>query len=144
MDETAWSAVALAVMALPQHGRLLVPRDRVPHPAAAGLYRSRGLARRCRHYRHRLPDGRGLHVHEFADRYVVHWDAVDPSVSLVRHFLRDVLLALRRTLRRAPALAHASLLTVAGAPAALLQAIDAAAHRQEGVGRPDAAAPANA
>lgn len=100
MEKTAWTAVAAAVMALPQHGKLRVPRDRVPHPAAAGLYRSVGLARRCRHYRHALPDGRGLHVHEYDDHYHVHWDAVDPSVSLLRHLLHDVAHAWRN--RAAP------------------------------------------
>jgi hypothetical protein len=106
MEKTAWNAIAVAVMALPKHGRLDVPRGHVPHPQEAGLYRSVGLARRCVHYRHAMPDGRGLHVHEFPDHYRVHWDAVDPSVSLVRHFLEDVVEALaaswRSTRGRAP------------------------------------------
>ena len=90
MEKTAWNAIALAVMALPQHGKLHVPRATVPHPEEAGLYRSIGLARNCAHYRHALPDGRGLHVHEYDDHYRVHWDAVDPSVSLLRHLWHDV------------------------------------------------------
>jgi len=101
--ETTWKAIAVAVMALPQHGKLHVPRDRVPHPEHAGLYRSLGLARQCRHYRQALPDGRGLHVHEYADHYRVHWDAVDPSVSLLRHLWHDVTHAWRvRNTRPAP------------------------------------------
>lgn len=104
MDQTPWKAVALAVMALPKHGKLRVPRDSVPHPAQAGLYRSTGLNRKCSgHYRQAMPDGRGLHVHVYADHYHVHWDAVDPSVSLVRHFLQDVVVALTRPLRRGAA-----------------------------------------
>lgn len=95
-----WKAVALAALALPQHGKLVVPRDRVPHPKDAGLYLSVGLAQKCRHYRKALPDGRGLHVHEYADCFVVHWDAVDPSVSVLRHFLEDVTRAVGRRLRR--------------------------------------------
>ena len=119
MDKTPWNAVALAVMALPKHGKLRVPRDAVPHPAEAGLYRSVGLNRRCTaHYRHALPDGRGLHVHEFADHYHVHWDAVDPSVSLLRHFLHDVVDALTRPLRRgATNAARVHLLHATHAPA---------------------------
>jgi hypothetical protein len=97
---TCWKGVALAVMALPKHHKVNVPRGTVPHPVAAGLYRSVGLARQCRHYRQAMPDGRGLHVHEFSDHYRVHWNAVDPSVSLLRHFLHDVVHALARPLRR--------------------------------------------
>src|ERR1041385_5769511 len=104
---TPWQAVALAALALPRHDKLVVPRDRVPHPSEAGLYPSVGLAQNCRHYRHALPDGRGLHVHEYADRFVVHWDAVDPSVSVLRHVLHDVTHAIGRRLRRAEAQAVA-------------------------------------
>ena len=103
MDGTPWKAIAAAVMALPQHGKLHVRRDDVPHPRDAGLYRSLGLARKCRHYRHALPDGRGLHVHEYEDHYRVHWDAVDPSVSLLRHLWHDITHAWRvRNARPAP------------------------------------------
>jgi hypothetical protein len=97
---TPWQAVALAALALPRHDKLVVPRDRVPHPRDAGLYPSVGLAQHCRHYRRALPDGRGLHVHEYGDRYHVHWDAVDPSVSVLRHFLADVTHAAVRRMRR--------------------------------------------
>lgn len=95
----AWSTIAAAVLALPKHGKLDVPRDQVPHPEQVGLYRSVGLARKCEHYRHAMPDGRGLHVHVFATHYRVHWDAFDPSVSLVKHFVHDVMHALTRPMR---------------------------------------------
>lgn len=97
--------MAVAVLALPQHGKIDVPRHQVPHPEDAGLYRSVGLARNCRHYRHAMPDGRGLHVHEFPTHYRVHWDAVDPSVSLLRHFMHDVMHALSRRMRGSTAAA---------------------------------------
>jgi hypothetical protein len=103
MEPNTWQAVALAALALPRHDKLVVPRDRVPHPRDAGLYPSIGLAKRCRHYRRALPDGRGLHVHEYADRYHVHWDAVDPSVSVLRHLLSDVGHAVGRRIRRVEA-----------------------------------------
>jgi hypothetical protein len=98
--KTAWQGIALAALALPRHEKLVVSREGVPHPKDAGLYLSVGLAQKCRHYRRALPDGRGLHVHEYADRFVVHWDAVDPSVSVLRHFLEDVTHAISRRLRR--------------------------------------------
>lgn len=101
--KTAWHGIALAALALPRHEKLVVARDRVPHPKDSGLYLSVGLAQKCRHYRKALPDGRGLHVHEYADRFVVHWDAVDPSVSVLRHFLEDVTHAFSRRLRRVQA-----------------------------------------
>jgi hypothetical protein len=108
--KTAWQGIALAALALPRHEKLVVARDRVPHPKDAGLYLSIGLAQKCRHYRRALPDGRGLHVHEYADRFVVHWDAVDPSVSVLRHFLEDVTHAIARRLRgvQVPAVRYAA------------------------------------
>lgn len=94
-----WQAVALAALALPQHGKVHVPLAEVPHPLESGMYQSRGMARRCKHYRHALPDGKGLHVHEYPDHFRVHWDAVDPSISLLRHLLHDVGHVLGRPLR---------------------------------------------
>jgi hypothetical protein len=100
--KTAWQGITLTALALPRHEKLVVSRTGVPHPRDSGLYASIGLAQKCRHYRKALPDGRGLHVHEYADRFVVHWDAVDPSISVVRHFLEDVTHAISRRLRRVP------------------------------------------
>lgn len=96
-----WDAIAIAVLALPAHQPLEVPRDRLPHPRGSGFYESTGLNRKClHHYRLALPDGRGLHVHVHRRRYVVHWDRVDPSVSVLRHFFADVTRALARSVRR--------------------------------------------
>jgi hypothetical protein len=96
MEPTEWTLLAPLVLALPLHARYLVPREAVPHPEDAGFYRSIGLASAAAHYRLPLPDGRGLHVHEFLDHFRVHWDRVDPSVSLVGHFVHDVIAAARR------------------------------------------------
>ncbi len=104
----SWKAIAAAALALPQHGKLHVPRDAAPHPHEAGLYRSLGLARRCRHYRQALPDGRGLHVHEYGDHYRVHWDAVDPSVSFLRHLWHDVKHAIQMRGKHAAPVAYGS------------------------------------
>jgi hypothetical protein len=96
-----WSAIATAVLALPPHQPLEVRRAAVPDPKDCGFYASTGLDRKClHHYRCALPDGRGLHVHVFRRRYLVHWDRVDPSVSVLRHFWHDVTRALARSARR--------------------------------------------
>lgn len=96
-----WDALASLVLALPAHQPLEVPRERLPHPGGCGFYESTGLNRKClHHFRKPLPDGRGLHVHVHRRRYVVHWDRVDPSVSVVRHFWHDVTRAFGRGLRR--------------------------------------------
>lgn len=96
-----WHAIANVVLALPAHQPLQVERRQVPHPRACGFYPSTGLDRRClHHYRLALPDGKGLHVHAFRTHYLVHWDRVDPSVSVWRHFWHDVTRALARSARR--------------------------------------------
>jgi hypothetical protein len=96
-----WQAIASVVLALPAHQPLEVERRAVPHPRACGFYASTGLDRRClHHYRRALPDGKGLHVHVFRTHYLVHWDRVDPSVSVLRHFWHDVTRALARSARR--------------------------------------------
>jgi hypothetical protein len=100
-DLGPWEAIASVVLALPPHQSLTVDRARIPHPKQCGFYLSTGLERKClHHYRYRLPDGRGLHVHSFRNHYLVHWDRVDPSVSVLRHFWHDVTRAVGRSIRR--------------------------------------------
>ena len=96
-----WDTLASLVLALPPHQPLEVSRQHLPHPRSCGFYESTGLNRKClHHFRKPLPDGRGLHVHVHRRRYVVHWDRVDPSVSVLRHFWHDVTRAIARTVRR--------------------------------------------
>ena len=101
LDQEPWQALATLVLALPPHQPLEVGRHTLPHPGSCGFYQSTGLNRKClHHFRKCLPDGRGLHVLVHRRRYVVHWDRVDPSVSVLRHFWHDVTRAMARTLRR--------------------------------------------
>lgn len=96
-----WDTLTSLVLALPPHQPLEVQPDQLPHPRSCGFYESTGLNRKClHHFRKPLPDGRGLHVHVHRRRYVVHWDRVDPSVSVLRHFWHDVTRAMARGLRR--------------------------------------------
>jgi len=97
-----WEAIAGVVLALPAAP---VPHRR-PRPAsltpgnAASTDQHGAGAQVPAHYRYPLPDGRGLHVHSFRSHYLVHWDRVDPSVSVLRHFWLDVTRAIGRSLRR--------------------------------------------
>ncbi|MGB0651913.1 MAG: hypothetical protein ACPGQL_01825 [Thermoplasmatota archaeon] len=92
-----WQDAARAVLALPPHAPLRLERGEVPHPEACGFYRSTGLNRAAdAHFRFPLGDDRGLHALEFGDHFLVHWDRIDPSVSVLGHFVADVLSVTKR------------------------------------------------
>lgn len=90
--DLGWDRVQKAALALKRHAPLVVPKDSIGSPAGSGFYKSVGLDHRAHaHWRRRIPGSlRGLHVLVFADHYLVHWDRIDPSVSVVLHFVDDV------------------------------------------------------
>lgn len=97
-----WDTVEQATLGLRRHAPVMVPKQVVPHPREAGFYASVGLNRSASaHYRRRVEGGlRGIHVLAYDDHYLVHWDRIDPSFSVVLHFLDDVTWACARFLVR--------------------------------------------
>ncbi len=71
--------------------KLTIPKGEIPTPADAGATKSLGLpVGQYSDWRFPpRPDGAGLHVHEFPDRYEAHLDQVHPQASTVRHLMRD-------------------------------------------------------
>ncbi|MGB1698024.1 MAG: hypothetical protein ACPHK8_06460 [Thermoplasmatota archaeon] len=97
----AWKQVQTAVLEQPLHAPVRVEKHHVPHPEDVGFYMSRGLNRSAhRHFRLPIADQKGLHVLEYDDHYLVHWDRIDPSVSMLGHFLGDVVTAFGQAVRR--------------------------------------------
>jgi len=89
-DCSPWGAVVARVFRGRPHADLHVAKDAVPSPASAGFVLHVGDPRGQRaDYRRPFPDGTGVHVKEFSDRYEVHWDEVDPTEDFLGHVLAD-------------------------------------------------------
>jgi len=89
-DLSVWDGIGARVLRKRYHVDLRIAKDAVSHPSSAGLVCHTGDPRGQRaDYRRPLPDGRGIHVKEFADRYEVHWDKVDPTEDFLGHVLAD-------------------------------------------------------
>lgn len=85
-----WDGVVARVRRERAHVDLRIAKAALPHPTGAGFVRHAGDPRGQRaDYRRPLPDGAGVHVKEFADRYEVHWDRVAPTESLLGHVVAD-------------------------------------------------------
>ena len=94
-----WAEVEAELAAAPPGAQASYGRDEIGHPGAAGAVAGVGLPRG------QLADWRfpptascrGLHVHEFAERWVAHLDQVHPACDPVGHLFQDapiVLLAI--------------------------------------------------
>jgi hypothetical protein len=86
-----WAQVAHRLRASAPGTRIAYAKRVLPHPRQAGAHVSVGLPV-GQHSDYRFsPDGncRGLHVHEYADRWVVHLDQVHPDCDVVEHLRRD-------------------------------------------------------
>ncbi|MCS6768220.1 MAG: hypothetical protein RMJ59_05135 [Candidatus Nitrosocaldus sp.] len=85
-----WGRIVEDVLDLPAHRDVVISKCWIVHPTAVGFRRSIGEPKgQIADYRFALHDGRGIHVREYGDHYRVHWDMVDPSVSIVTHLKRD-------------------------------------------------------
>lgn len=86
-----WDDVIRVITSLPPHRDLAVPKGLVPHPAASGFRRRRLAEPRGQRsdWEVVLGDGRSVHVREYGDYYLVHWDWASPSRSALKHLLYD-------------------------------------------------------
>lgn len=77
-----WDGIVARVRQCAPHADLRISKDAVSHPTVEGFVRHTGDPRGQRaDYRRPEPDGAGIHVKEYADRFQVHWDRVDPTGS---------------------------------------------------------------
>ncbi|WP_115864439.1 hypothetical protein [Halorussus litoreus] len=85
-----WEGIVSRVRRERHHVDLRIAKDAVVRPPGAGFVAHTGDPRGQRaDYRRPLPDGAGVHVKAFADRYEVHWDRVDPTEDFLGHVLFD-------------------------------------------------------
>ena len=85
-----WFTIEIIVLRRPCHEDLRIEKWRVQHPSSAGFYYSIGEERGQKaDYRKCLDDGRCLHVKEFQNYYLVHWDHVDPFNNPIGHLIVD-------------------------------------------------------
>ena len=87
---SVWDGIVKRVRRRAPHADLRISKDAVPHPTSAGFVRHTGDPRGQRaDYRRPELDGAGIHVKEYADRFHVHWDRVDPTENMLGHILAD-------------------------------------------------------
>jgi hypothetical protein len=86
-----WDSVIRVVLSMPPHRDLALTKLSVPRPQASG-FRRRWLAEprgQRADWERVMPDGRSIHVREYRDFYLVHWDVASPSRSAVKHLVYD-------------------------------------------------------
>jgi hypothetical protein len=88
--DTAWRAVLETVLSTPAHTDLSFPKLHLPHPTFVdGFVKHFGSLAGKRHYRLPLPDGREVHVKEYAEMFMAHWDNFSAIRNPLGHLLKD-------------------------------------------------------
>src|SRR5713226_4545388 len=91
-SSNAWKEIIERVLSKPAHTDVLTFKSEVPHPLSVGFVRHIGdLAGQTADYRLPLPDGRELHVKEYAEDYSSHWDNSSAVRNPLGHILRDTM-----------------------------------------------------
>lgn len=82
-----WNYVVVEVLHQPCHTNLKVRKTEIAHPSRSSFYLSTGEPQgQLADYRKCLQDGRGLHIREYEEYYLIHWDKVDPS-NIIGHLI---------------------------------------------------------
>lgn len=85
-----WASVARLILSTPPGQDARIELRQVPHPSSAGFREASGWPMgQNADWRLMYSDGRGLHVKEYDDHYLVHWDQCDPAFSAVGHLAKD-------------------------------------------------------
>ncbi len=87
-----WRVVIEIVLSKPAHTDVPVSKFELPHPLLSGLGFVKHFgddAGQIADYRLPLPDGRELHVKEYAEDYETHWDHSSAIRNPPGHLLRD-------------------------------------------------------
>jgi hypothetical protein len=84
-----WNYVTIEVLRRPCHTDLKVKKTEIAHPSRCGFYLGTGEPQgQGADYRKCLQDGKGLHIREYEEYYLIHWDKVDPS-NFIGHLIED-------------------------------------------------------
>jgi hypothetical protein len=86
-----WTGIINCVrMTLPAHQNLQVSKQPYVHPLQDGFALSIGDSKDLvPHYRKSLSDGSGIHILEYSDCYLIHWDFVDAVTNPIGHIHQD-------------------------------------------------------
>jgi hypothetical protein len=90
LADTAWKAVLEMVLCTPAHTDLSFPKLHLAHPSIVnGFVKHFGSLAGKRHYRLPLSDGREVHVKEYAEMFMAHWDNFSAVRNPLGHLLKD-------------------------------------------------------
>jgi len=83
-------SVVDAVLQLPAHEDIQLPKSAIPRPEGLGFSLSLGEPHgQVADYRAELPDGRGLHLRDMSSHWSIHWDHFFPSLEHWVDHLRE-------------------------------------------------------
>lgn len=86
---TARNLLLEAVFANQAHDDITVLRDDIPHPSILGFRQDVGEPHgQLADYRLTIGE-RCVHAKVYWDRYLFHWDKIDPLVNAIEHLRRD-------------------------------------------------------
>ena len=89
LDES-WRNILNYVLTLPAHQDIAISKHGSPHPLQVGFAFRLGEARgQMADYGVTVSDGRGIHIMEYQDVYLLHWDKADPLTNPIGHILQD-------------------------------------------------------
>lgn len=87
----SWGELIRCVQNLPPHVDILIKKSQAAEPWLFGFRKSSMAWRKgaLRNWRLALPNGKSIHIREYADHFKIHWDVADPRKNPLKHFIYD-------------------------------------------------------
>ena len=90
MKTNSINIIIKKVLSLPKHKDLKVAKQTISHPLTLGFRKSIGdPTGQKADYRLILFDNRSIHIKEYDEYYLIHWDERDPDIDIIGHLIED-------------------------------------------------------
>jgi len=87
---SSWKNIVPYILLKSAHQDVEIAKSSVPHPLKEGFTIQIGDPwGQLADYGLRVQSGKGIHVREYANTYIVHWDNVDPLSDPIGHLVQD-------------------------------------------------------
>jgi len=86
----SWFVYENRVLQRSVHEDIRIEKVQIERPSSAGFIESIGDPQGQKNdYRKGLKDGRCLHIREYEDHFLLHWDKIDPIQNPIGHIITD-------------------------------------------------------
>lgn len=88
LTKLSWDTYIALVLTLKKHQKYKLMKAAAP-PLPNNAQPRVARSFRIKHYNIGLKDGKAIHIEDYSDHYLLHWDEADPIKHPIKHIIKD-------------------------------------------------------